>query len=93
MTRNLPEAAPDEDDSRIVGRTDGWYWQSKDGGKEVGPFPTRADAVADMRASEDTGYEPGETVEEAEAEIGIADWVDEETGAPAEESVPRIEDH
>ena len=46
-----------------------------------------------MRASEDTGYEPGASVEEAEAEIGIADWIDEETGAPAEGSVPRIEDH
>ncbi|MFO1309828.1 MAG: hypothetical protein U1F64_15525 [Burkholderiales bacterium] len=93
MKRKLPEAAPDEDAGRIIERPDGWYWQPKGEGKDVGPFPTRADAVADMRASEDTGYEPGESVEEAEAEIGIADWIDEETGAPAEGSVPRIEDH
>jgi hypothetical protein len=35
----------------------------------------------------------GETLEEAEAEIGIADFVDLETGEPAEESPPRLEDH
>jgi hypothetical protein len=41
----------------------------------------------------DDDVEPGETLAEAEAEIGIADWIDQETGAPAEESVPHIEDH
>ena len=93
MKPRLPEPAAGEDAGRIIERPNGWYWQPKDDGREVGPFATRADAVADMRASEDTGYEPGESVEEAEAEIGIADWIDEETGAPAEGSVPRIEDH
>ena len=31
-------------------------------------------------------------VRQAEDEIGIADWIDPETGAPAEERVPHIED-
>jgi hypothetical protein len=33
-----------------------------------------------------------EMVREAEDAIGIADWIDPETGAPAEEQVPRIDD-
>ena len=45
-----------------------------------------------MQASDGGAPEPGETVQEAEAEIGIADWIDPETGAPAEEERPHIED-
>jgi hypothetical protein len=45
-----------------------------------------------MQAAEETSYEPGESLAEAEAEIGIADWIDADTGTPAEESVPHIED-
>lgn len=37
-------------------------------------------------------YQPGESLEEAEAEIGISGWIDPDTNEPAEESVPRIED-
>jgi hypothetical protein len=93
MTQIIPETPPDFDRTRIVERPDGVYWQSKDDGREYGPFATLAEAVADMQAQEDTGYEPGESLEEAEAEIGIDTWIDPETGLPAEESVPRIEDH
>lgn len=83
----------EENRANFIERPDGVYWQSRDGGKEYGPFATLAEAEADALSLEITDYEPGETVEEAEAEIGIAEWVDPETGAPAEESVPRIEDH
>ena len=93
MTQKIPETAPDFDRTRIVERPDGFYWQSKDGGKESGPFDTLIAAVQDMQRSDGEEIEPGESVEEAESEIGIAEWVDPETGEPAEESVPRIEDH
>ena len=46
-----------------------------------------------MQAPEDGSYEPGETLAEAEDEIGISDWIDPDTGEPAEESIPRTEDH
>jgi len=46
-----------------------------------------------MQANGDGAPEPGETLEEAESEIGIADYLDPETGAPAEEERPRLEDH
>jgi hypothetical protein len=41
----------------------------------------------------DGAPEPSETLAEAEAEIGIADFVDPDTGEPAEESRPRLEQH
>ncbi|TAK41539.1 MAG: hypothetical protein EPO27_18940 [Betaproteobacteria bacterium] len=92
--RRRRKAAPhDELRVNFIERPDGVYWQSRDGGKEYGPFATLADAEADALTVEVTEYGPGESVEEAEAEIGIAEWVDPDTGAPAEESVPRIEDH
>ena len=35
----------------------------------------------------------GTTLAEAEDEIGISGWIDPDTGQPAEESIPRTEDH
>jgi hypothetical protein len=93
MTQKIPETSPEFDRTRIIERPDGFYWQSKEDDREYGPFASLVEAVADMQAAEETGYEPGESLAEAEAEIGIADWVDADTGVPAEESVPRIEDH
>ena len=92
MTHMIPETPPDDDDTRIIERPDGFYWQSKAGGKDFGPFPTLLAAVQDMQVRDNAEVEPGETLEEAEAEIGIADWIDPETGEPAEESIPRVGD-
>lgn len=57
----------------------------------MGPFATAADAVADMRSTGDNDLEPEKT--RGEAEIGIADWIDPETGLPAEQARTHIEDH
>ncbi|MGH8687651.1 MAG: hypothetical protein ACREVQ_08075 [Burkholderiales bacterium] len=89
----LPQTPPDYDRTRIVERPDGVYWQDQNGGREYGPFPTLLEAVLDMQASGATALEPGETLEEAESEIGISDYIDPDTGVPAEEGVPRLEDH
>jgi hypothetical protein len=32
-------------------------------------------------------------VHDAESELGISEWIDPDSGEPAEDSVPRIEDH
>lgn len=93
MTNAMPEAPLDFDRTRIIERPDGVYWQDKDSGREYGPFGTLLEAVQDMQASGEGGLEPGETLEEAEGEIGIADYADPETGEPAEEHTPRLEDH
>ena len=89
MPQVIPQTPPEYDSTRIVERPNGFYWQSKTGAEEFGPFATLLEAVQDMQYRDDA-VEPGETLEEAEAEIGIADWVDPETGEPAEESVPRL---
>jgi len=93
MPKAIPETPPDYDRTRILERPDGFYWQEKDGGREYGPFASLLEAVQDMEAGGENAQEPGETLQEAESEIGIADHVDPETGDPAEEERPRLEDH
>jgi hypothetical protein len=93
MTQLIPETPPDYDKTRIIERPNGFYWQSKAGGKEFGPFASLIEAIQDMQYKEDDGAEPGITVEEAEASLGIAEWINPETGEPAEESAPRLEEH
>ena len=80
-------------DSRIVSRPDGYHWLAADGKREIGPFATFEEAEFDLHADEHSDVEPEESLTEAESEIGIADWIDPETGEPAEEARPRIEDH
>lgn len=97
MGRTVPAGTPEDDRSRIVERPDGFYWHSEDRQTQYGPFPSLLEAVADMQAAPgdagETAYEPGETLAEAEDEIGISDWIDPDTGQPAEDSIPRTEDH
>jgi hypothetical protein len=93
MTRAIPETSPDYEETSIIERPDGFYWQSKVDGREYGPFATLIEAAQDMQASDDAELESGETLEEAEAEIGISDWIDPDTGEPAEEHGPRTEQH
>ena len=81
------------DSTQIIERPDGFYWLEKTNTKEYGPFATLLAAKEDMFYNEETDFEPGETLLEAEQEIGIADWIDPDTGELAEESKPHIEDH
>lgn len=88
----VPDAGSLQD--RVIERPDGFYWESKSKGETYGPFATLAEAEADMLAGgviEEA--EPTESLQEAESELGIAEWIDPDTGGPAEGSVPRIEDH
>ena len=84
----IPErpGSPD-DNAAITLRPDGYYWAAPNGRGDVGPFTTWAEALADMATDDDTP-EVGETLQEAEADIGIADWIDPETGEPAEGLCP-----
>jgi hypothetical protein len=78
----------------LLHRPDGYYWQAADGSQELGPYVTMEEALADVAGADaDDGAEPGESLEEAEDEIGIADWIDPDTGEPAEGlSTPRLHD-
>ena len=85
-------AAPDEVRGRMLERPDGFYWQSLKGGEEYGPFTTRVEAEADMQSGGASALDP-EALQEAESELGISEWIDPDSGLPAEDSVPHIEDH
>ena len=84
---------PDDEASRVVARPDGFYWVADDGRQEFGPFPAAALALAALREGIETALESEPSVTELEAEIGIAEWVDPDTGQPAEEVITRLEDH
>jgi hypothetical protein len=77
----------------VIQRPDGYYWLGADGRAEVGPFASLVEAEADLNASADDSPEPGESLYEAEQELGIADWLDSETGELAEDTRTRLEDH
>jgi len=70
---------------QVLKRPGGYYWSLTDGGREFGPYDSFDEAQADMEAAADLeAPEPGESLQEAESELGIADWIDPETGEPAE---------
>ena len=77
----------------VIERPDGFYVQAPSG-EESGPYTTLAEAEAELLTVEAAGpdVETGD-LQEAESEIGVNEWIDPETGGPAEDSVPRIEDH
>lgn len=77
----------------VVQHPDGWYWLADSGRQQFGPYATAELALAEMAAAGEDVIEPGETLYEAEDELGIADWVDPETGEPAEDTHTRLEDH
>lgn len=89
-TSVIPETPPDFDHTRIIERPDGFYWLDKGTNAEYGPFETLAAATADMEYRADSDYEPVETLQEAEEELGISDWIDPDTGLPAEESLTHL---
>jgi len=92
-SKKKPAALRDETPrGRVVERPDGFYWEAKGEDKAYGPFPTRADADADMLSAGDEELGPAESLQEAESEIGMAEWIDPDTGGPAEDNVPHIEE-
>lgn len=77
-------------------RPDGYYWEAK-AGELRGPFDTREEAeierVAGAVPDSDGDFAAGESLHEAESELGLSEWIDPETGDPAEDNIPRLEDH
>ena len=90
------EAQSGPQSGRLLERPDGYYWESKATKELRGPFATREEAEADLLAGggADSEFDPeAETLQEAESELGISEWIDPDTGGPAEDNVPRLEDH
>lgn len=86
-------AHPQFDDVAVLERPDGFYWQALDGSREKGPFASRLEAEQDLEIVDEETLEVGESLEEAEDEIGMAAWIDPDTGSPAEDELTRIEEH
>ena len=76
------------DDAAFVEHPDGWYWIAPDGHQQFGPFASRLAAGADRDRVSEESVDEAESLREAEFEIGIADWIDAETGEPAEGQSP-----
>jgi len=95
--KRKPPVSPAEESvqGRVLERPDGFYWESNETKELRGPYATRAEAEADLLAggAAADGLEAGESLQEAESELGIAEWIDPDTGGPAEDNVPRLEDH
>lgn len=72
----------------VVDRPDGFYWRSSDGTREGGPFESPELARDDLEGGDAPDLGPVESLHEAESEIGVADWIDPETGEPAEGMAP-----
>lgn len=93
MRKRIPYRPSESERGQVIERPDGFYWQENADGKVYGPFRTLLEAELDMRNEDDEGeYEEGESLEEAESEIGISGWIDPDTGMPAEETAPRFSD-
>lgn len=97
----LPEPTVDElialdlsspDGGSLVQHPDGWYWLDGQGRQQFGPYASTEEVRAALNAAIDEDIEPGETLLEAEQELGISDWLDPDTGKPAEGTHTRIED-
>jgi hypothetical protein len=87
----LMEEGEEVDMGQVIHRPDGYHWVGPDGTQEFGPFESMELALADMQSADEENAEPGETLEEAENELGVADWVDPDTGELAEGlSTPRL---
>lgn len=87
-------AGVDVDDRmvRVVEHPDGWYWIAPDGHQQFGPFDSVEATLADMEAT-DVAPDAGQTLAETERVMGLADWIDPDTGTLAEDSHLRLEDH
>jgi hypothetical protein len=89
----LMEEGDEVEIGQVVHRPDGYHWQDPEGRQEFGPFETLELALADMQSAGEETSEPGETLQEAEDELGVADWIDPDTGELAEgQSTPRLHD-
>lgn len=87
-----PGIAAELEDMRVIERPDGFWVQPLAGGAENGPFRSLVEAIEGHRAAEED-FESPESLAEMEAEVGVADWIDPETCAPAEDGVPHLEEH
>jgi hypothetical protein len=72
---------------RVVARPDGYYWVADDGEQEFGPYPTAAQALAAANEAIEATVEEEQALQDAEAEIGVAERQDRDI-VEVDEQVP-----
>jgi len=93
-------SAPAAHQPSIVEGEDGFYWRDSETDTLVGPFATHASAVADRDSPGPADDGPddiaaladSDAVHEVEAEIGIEDFIDPDTGEPTHGYEPHVRD-
>lgn len=93
MPRAIPKSMPEFENARIVDRPDGYYWQSTETNEESGPFRTLSEVVEDLEFNADSDFDAPDTLEEAEADLGVDGYIDPETGELEDPSLPRLGEH
>jgi hypothetical protein len=88
-----PSVVAELEDVRVIERPDGFWVVSAKGGPEAGPYASLVEAIEEHGTPEEDELESEDTLAEVEAQLGVSDWIDPETSAPAEDSVPHIEEH
>lgn len=86
-----PDKGPESEEIRIIERSDGFYWLDPSTHERFGPFASYEEALAnsDCAAMDE---DEGTSLREAEDALGLSDWLDPDTGLPAEDHVPHISD-
>lgn len=87
------DVVPPDDSKVLVHHPDGYYWLAHDGRVQVGPYASAEEALADLHAADEDAVAPEASLSEAEAALGLSDWVDPDTGQLAEDMHTRLEDH
>jgi hypothetical protein len=80
----------------VVERSNGFYWRLNGEKRLRGPHASLLEVVDDIDARtalELATVESCLSLEEAEEEIGVAGWIDPDTGLPAEDGAHRLELH
>jgi hypothetical protein len=90
MTRRTTQGAGASTD-RVVARPDGYYWVADDGEQEFGPYPTAAQALAAANEAIEATVEEEQALQDAEAEIGVAERQDHDIVEVDEQTPPAVE--
>ncbi len=96
MSRIIPTTSAEFDHTRIIERPNGFYWLDEADAREYGPFPTLMDAFDDMQSvdvDDESPHADFDEVRNAGDVLGVADWIDPDTGELAEDERTRTDEH
>ncbi|OGA03399.1 MAG: hypothetical protein A3H35_17000 [Betaproteobacteria bacterium RIFCSPLOWO2_02_FULL_62_17] len=96
MPRQTSKPIYQDETVSVMERSNGFYWRLNGEKRLRGPHASLLEVVDDIDARTALEQVPAEScvsLEEAEDEIGVAGWIDPDTGLPAEDGAHRLELH